>query len=152
MKEKMQKDEDMYTTDVIMITALTTVFTDSTCSKKAKEYRVEALQNIWKQVRFYQKEGFLNELVVVIAQKKSDMALSITTKLEAEKLSKVQPPHYDGNSFHANPYSCPEEELICWSLTSLKAPLSQVGFERYKELFCQIFPKDIAKTVFGEIV
>ena len=55
MKEKMQKDEDMYTTDVIMITALTTVFADSTCSKKAKEYRVEALQEAGS---FLSKRGF----------------------------------------------------------------------------------------------
>lgn len=135
-----------------IIEAIANVACDKSCSEKVKAYRIEALNSIHQQICFYQKEGFTSFLIEAIAQKKCDIAATITTKEELEKIKKIQPPHFDGNSFHANPYSCPEEELICWSLTSLKAPLSQVGFERYKELFCQIFPKDIAKTVFGEIV
>ena len=133
-----------------IIEAIANVACDKSCSEKAKAYRIEALNSIHQQICFYQKEGFTDFLIEAIAQKKCDIAATITTKEEAEKIKKIQPPHYNGNRFSTNPYSCPEEELIGWSLTSLKAPLSQAGFRRYKELFCQIFPKDIAKTVFED--
>ena len=136
--------------NLTVLKAIANVAGDKSCAEKVKAYRIEALNSIHQQICFYQKEGFTDLLIEAIAQKKCDIATNITTKEELEKIKKIQPPHYNGNRFFANPYSCPEEELICWSLTSLKAPLSQAGFRRYKELFCQIFPKDIAKTVFED--
>jgi len=50
-------------------------------------------------------------------------------------------PHYNGNEIVAiGKYHIPEEELIIWSHTSLKAPLNRHGFERMMELMKQIFP------------
>ena len=131
--------------NLTVLKAIANVACDKSCSEKVKAYRIEALNSIHQQICFYQKEGFTDFLIEAIAQKKCDIAAK-----EAEKIKKIPPPHYNGNRFSTNPYSCPEEELIGWSLTSLKAPLSQAGFRRYKELFCQIFPKDIAKTVFED--
>ena len=35
-----------------------------------------------------------------------------------------------------------EEELICWSEASLRAPLNETGFQRYSELFRLVFPEE----------
>ena len=51
-------------------------------------------------------------------------------------------PHYDGAGFIPAAYSVPEEELICWSETSLKGPLTAEGFQRYMELFKQVLPEE----------
>lgn len=37
----------------------------------------------------------------------------------------------------------PEEEIMVWSLTSLKAPLSTEGMARYLELFEELFPEKL---------
>ena len=39
-------------------------------------------------------------------------------------------------------YSVPEEELICWSEASKNAPLNEVGFKCYMELFKQVLPEE----------
>lgn len=44
--------------------------------------------------------------------------------------------------FIPDAYSVPEEELICWSETSLKGPLTAEGFQRYMELFKQVLPEE----------
>ena len=51
-------------------------------------------------------------------------------------------PHYDGAGFIPDAYSVPEEELICWSETSLKGPLTAESFQRYMELFKQVLPEE----------
>lgn len=43
-----------------------------------------------------------------------------------------------------NKWVLPEEELILWSNTSLIAPLSQEGFERYMKIFKEVFPNEAA--------
>ena len=34
-----------------------------------------------------------------------------------------------------------EEELICWSATSLRAPLNHAGLKRFLEVFEMVFPE-----------
>ena len=44
--------------------------------------------------------------------------------------------------FISDPYLLPEEELICWSEASLRAPLNEPGYRRYMKLFRQVFPEE----------
>ena len=46
------------------------------------------------------------------------------------------------SGFIPDAYSVPEEELICWSETSLKGPLTAESFQRYMELFKQVLPEE----------
>ena len=43
------------------------------------------------------------------------------------------------NEFITSKYCIPEEEMIMWSCTSLKAPLNEAGFKRYMQLFKEVF-------------
>lgn len=80
-------------------------------------------------------------MVFGILKRKGMMILCTTSKSELERIIKPRCPHFDGNKFVPDEYHVPQEELIAWSETSLKAPLNQAGHNRYLELFQMIFPK-----------
>ena len=105
--------------------------------------RIAALQEVHRCLAHYQELNYDAKLLCTIARKKGDMILKITTKAEAEKISRPRAPHYDGGKFVADEFIIPEEELICWSQASLNmgAPPNSVGFERFRELFCQVYPE-----------
>ena len=70
------------------------------------------------------------------------MIMSASSKTEMDKILKPKAPHFDGVRFVADRYLLPEEELICWSEASLRAPLNEYAFRRYMELFCRMFPEE----------
>lgn len=125
----------------ILTVAIANVMTDPESSDKTKEMRGKALKQIFARLNFYKARGFMDYLLNNIAEKKSVMIMEATSKTEIEKIVKLAPPRYDGAKFCPAEYSVPEEELICWSETSLHAPLNEEGFKRYQELFKQIFPE-----------
>ena len=92
---------------------------------KTRELRFSAIRTLQGYLCYYQKLGYM------------------------EKLLKPRCPHYDGNKFVPDAFCVPEEELICWSETSLKAPLNEAGFCRYMELFSQILPAEYGQA-FGK--
>jgi len=104
--------------------------------------RFQALKGVQQYLNRYQENGYLPELVSAIAEKKCKRILTLTTKAEMERLVKPRCPHYDGNRFWPDEYIVPEEELICWSETSLRAPLNEAGQKRYMELFRQVLPEE----------
>lgn len=103
--------------------------------------RISALQEVHRCLAHYQELNYDAKLLCTIARKKGDIILKITTQAEADKISRPRAPHYNGNEFVADEFSIPEEELICWSQTSLSAPLNSVGFDRFRELFRQVYPE-----------
>jgi len=109
---------------------------------RIKELRLGAVGYLQRYLRHYRQLGYMPMLLYAIAEKKCQMIGSITSKSEMEKLIRPNCPHYDGAKFIPDAYSVPEEELICWSETSLKGPLNAVGFQRYMELFKQILPEE----------
>ena len=80
-----------------------------------------------------------------IADKKGKMIMETSSKTEMEKVLKPHAPHYNGNEFFPDKYNVLEEELICWSETSLKSPLNDAGNKRYMQLFSEVFPEDYAR-------
>lgn len=110
-----------------------------------KQLRLGAIGSLQRCLRYYRQLGYMPKLLYAIAEKKGRMIGSITSKSEMEQVIRPRCPHYDGNRFIPDAYSVPEEELICWSETSLKAPLNAAGFQRYMELFKQIFPEESRK-------
>lgn len=112
----------------------------SDVSNKTKELRISALNTIRAQVLAYQGLGIIQRLLTAIAEKKCKFLLEITSKTEMEKMLKPHCPTCNGNEFVTDTYHIPEEELICWSQTSLAAPLNSAGFKRYMEVFKLVLP------------
>ena len=117
----------------------------SDAADRVKQLRLGAIGSLQRCLRYYRQLGYMPKLLYAIAEKKCRMIGSITSKSEMEQVIRPRCPHYDGNRFIPDAYSVPEEELICWSETSLKAPLNAAGLQRYMELFKQIFPEESRK-------
>lgn len=113
--------------------------------ERVKKLRLGAVSELQRYLHYYRQLGYMPKLLYAIAEKKCRMIGSITSKSEMKQVIRPRCPHYDGNRFIPDAYSVPEEELICWSETSLKAPLNAAGFQRYMELFKQIFPEESRK-------
>ena len=134
--------EEDYMTVIIVCIAEIAV---SDAADQVKKLRLGAIGSLQRCLRYYRQLGYMPKLLYAIAEKKCRMIGSITSKSEMEQVIRPRCPHYDGNRFIPDAYSVPEEELICWSETSLKAPLNAAGFQRYMELFKQILPEESRK-------
>lgn len=115
---------------------------------KVREIRFNAIRQLQSRLDFYKERGYMEPLLCAIARKRADMIMRTTSKTEMEKVMSVHCPHYDGNKFVPDQYNVPEEEMISWAETSLKAPLNDIGYRRYAELFSQLFPEK-AKEIFN---
>lgn len=124
----------------LVIVPYITAVAVSNASEKICNLRLLAIKEMQRYLWHYKKLGYMPKLLCAIARKKCEMLLTLTTKAEIERLMKPRCPQYNGNRFIPDEYSIPEEELICWSETSLRAPLNGAGYQRYMELFRQVFP------------
>lgn len=106
------------------------------------EIRFHALRELHSQILFYQKRSFHPRLLFSIAEKKGNMILSANGKAELQAILHPKLPIFDGRDFRPGPYLTPEEELICWSETSLKAPLNSDAARRFQVLFREVFPDE----------
>ena len=131
--------EDDYMTVIIPCIA---EIAASDTPERVKKLRLGAVSELQRYLHYYRQLGYLPKLLYAIADKKSRMITSTTAKEEMEKLIRLHCPHYNGSRFVPDAYSVPEEELICWSETSLRGPLNTEGFQRYMELFKQILPEE----------
>lgn len=103
--------------------------------------KMAALLQLSALIKAYQKEYFHETLVQAILDKKTAHICEATTKADIKEILSIPKIRYNGNKIvPVGKYHIPEEELIIWSNTSLKAPLVSHGFERMMELFAQIFP------------
>lgn len=107
-----------------------------------RNLRFDAMRQVQDYLHHYEMLGYMPGLLCVIAEKKCRYIMAAATKADMEQIIKPHCPHYDGNRFIPGPYSIPEEEMICWSETSKKEPLTSVGLGRYLELFHQVFPEE----------
>ena len=103
--------------------------------------KTAALMSLLKKCKYFQKQGFLLELIIEICRKKAEFIKKAATKNELQTIMKLPGVRYNGNEvLPANKYCIPEEELIAWSITSLYSPLISAGQKRYEKLFKQVFP------------
>ena len=107
-----------------------------------RNLRFDAMRQVQDYLHHYEVLGYMPGFLCVIAEKKCRYIMAATTKADMEQIIKPHCPYYDGNRFIPGPYSIPEEEMICWSETSMKEPLTSVGLGRYLELFHQVFPEE----------
>lgn len=128
--------------EIKMIMLFAEAVTSEEKTDRIMQLQFSALQELQGQLRYYEKRGYSNKLIEAIAEKKGRMILQTTNKAEMEKILHPDNPHYNGVEFVAAPMSVPEEELICWSEASLRAPLNSAGNRRYMTLFKQFFPNE----------
>ncbi|MDR0287230.1 MAG: hypothetical protein LBI03_05940 [Clostridiales bacterium] len=103
--------------------------------------KMAALIQLGSLINSYQKEYFHETLVQAILDKKTTYICGATSKADLKEILSMPMIHYNGNKIvPVGKYHIPEEELIYWSITSLRAPLISYGFERYMEVFAQVFP------------
>lgn len=111
-------------------------------SEAVAKAKVNAVEKTLRLTKYYREQGFMSELVHTIFEKKMKMIQEAGTVKDLEEIAKPATPRYNGNGFSVSPFAVPEEELIMWSLTSLKGPLVPAGQKRYVELFKQTFGVD----------
>lgn len=120
------------------------VFEDEKTSEKLTIAKVEALRKVAGVIRKYEAENFDRALIDAIMEKKAKMILEATTMGAVHDIAGLPKPRYDGAEWYTSKYSVPEEELILWSMASLRAPLRPEAVERYLTLFKQVYGYDPA--------
>ena len=140
--EQTYKDIDF---NLAIIPHIAELITQEGVADNVRELRWEALMQLTRQLNYYKSLGYIDRLLYAIAEKKGKMIMETSSKTEMEKVLKPHAPHYNGNEFFPDKYNVLEEELICWSETSLKSPLNDAGNKRYMQLFSEVFPEDYAR-------
>lgn len=107
----------------------------------------EAIESSLKLVRFFRNQGIRSDVVHIVYEKRMAQIRAAKTVAELNEIAKPAKPHYTGNGFATGAYDVPEEEMIFWSLASLKAPLNHEASERYLNLFNQTFGFDIREGI-----
>ena len=127
-------------------TALIPYYAELICAEGLTEklfaLRFNALQTLGACLKHYSRLGYAPKLLKRIADRKAALILAAANKTELDRILRPKAPHFDGVHFIPDRYMLPEEELICWSETSLRAPLNEAGYRRYLTLFRQVFPAE----------
>lgn len=140
--EQTYKDMDF---NLAIIPHIAELITQEGVAGNVRELRWDALMQLTRQLNYYKSLGYIDRLLYAIAEKKGKMIMETSSKSEMEKVLKPHAPHYNGDEFFPDKYNVLEEELICWSETSLKSPLNDAGNKRYMQLFSEVFPEDYAR-------
>lgn len=147
MKEKSHSKQNHIIPDYsfVMASAYSELMTDE-IPDRVRMLRFEALKSLQDRLAVYQRNGYMARLIHAIAEKRCRMIMEATTKAEMKKILELPSPHYDGSKFVPDKYHVPEEELICWSETSLRG---HAGYKRYCEVFRELFPEQEEKIAAG---
>ena len=132
---------------LMIVKALGVISLQENIDERVRTLRLEAIGRLQNVLDYYAELGYMDRLLTPIAEKKSGMIANATSKTEIEKIIKLRCPHYNGNQFFADEYSVLEEELIGWSMTSLRSPLNSAGQARYMEVFRKVFPDEADKVL-----
>jgi hypothetical protein len=110
---------------------------------RVNQLRILALRQLEPILKLsFDRFGRENPIVMIICEKKIAFILEARTKNEIDLILSSPKVHYNFNTVvPSNQYVIPEEELLIWSLTSLQAPLNEVGVNRFMELFLEVFPE-----------
>lgn len=115
----------------------------SSRTQRVKALQVDALSELKMRLNQYAGHCYDPALLCAIASKKSRWIMEAATKNELNAILNPPAPRYDGNKFYPDRYMPSEEEAIRWSETSLRAPLNEAGYNRYMEVFQEVFHKSV---------
>ena len=137
----MTTNEKPVSFEIPLLLCLAEIITTEEIPITVRKRRLAALHNLRNYLIYYAQLGYMEELLYGIAEKKGKLIMESSTKDEFQKLQRPRCPRYDGAKFIPDKYCIPEEELICWSETSLRGPLKEEAFKRYCEVFQSVFPQ-----------
>lgn len=106
--------------------------------------KLTALLQLIPIVKGLQKEGLSEDRIIKpITLKKIEFIKAASTKAQLKEILSPPKVQYqgDGKIRAVGPYAIPEEEIIIWMNTSYRGPLLNEGYQRYMELFEQIYPE-----------
>lgn len=135
-----KNDEQTLPAEYSISMALAMATCDDDVKDSVRELRLSALSSLAGRIKQYREHGYADAIIDAIAEKKCAFILEATTKTQIKEILKFSAPKYNGAEFFAGKYHVLEEELIGWSETSLRAPLSSTGTQRYMAVFKQVFP------------
>ena len=101
--------------------------------------REKALTDTLNRVSAYREHGIRNDLVHTVFEKRLQLIKDAKTVQALKEIQSEPNPRYNGSRFIAGPACVPEEEMIFWSLATMKAPLISEALKRYMELFQATF-------------
>lgn len=105
--------------------------------------KVAAIKDSIALAREYRRANIRSDLVRIVLHKRFELIRAADKVGDLREIAAPPKPHFNGNRVIPGRFDVPEEEMILWSITSLKGPLVPAGFDRYMELFRQVFGVDI---------
>ena len=113
--------------------------------EKVRLMRDEAFKRVYRHIKMLSGEVFAMPVFFEnIADQKCRFIETASTKQAINKIIGFCKPIYDGNEIIANsPYHVPAEELLIWSVTSLKAPLAPEAAQRMLKLMAALMPNEL---------
>ena len=114
---------------------------------KKKELKLSAIKHLMEIKRPYDEDIYDDKLLINLYLKKIDFILEANTKKDIEEILSVSHIRYNGGEIIPTKYNILEEELLMWSITSVKSPLMDIAHKRYMELFKVYYGEDIYKKV-----
>lgn len=106
-----------------------------------------ALKKSWALLEYYARDGFSEQILDAIMEKKAKLILNATTIKDINEIAKPPKPQYNGNKWWSNKNSVPEEEMIWWSKASSRAPLCYEAAMRYMELFKDFYGQSVEEVI-----
>ena len=101
--------------------------------------KLSALKEIVGRCKKYRELGYRAQIVLTVLEKKLELLKEAATVMDTNKIKDPCAPAYHGNGrFETDETWVAEEELIQWSLASLRAPLPTFAAERYFDLVQQV--------------
>lgn len=112
--------------------------------EKVRLMRDEAFKQVYRQIGILSGEVFAMPVFFEnIADQKCRFIETASTKQEINEILKFCKPFFNGREITVNsPYHVPAEELLIWSATSLKAPLTAEAVERMLKLMAALMPNE----------
>lgn len=113
---------------------------------RINKLKLKALADLFTTPRVALDFGGINPSLTLTIYKKKIQQIREAESADDLKLTLMHPKvRYNGcEVVPDNKWVLPEEELILWSNTSLIAPLTKEGFERYMKIFKEVFPNEAA--------
>lgn len=131
--------------------AITTLLLGSDGENKKLTYeRFEALRKSALLLESYASRGFDERILDVIMEKKAKMILEATKVSDVREIAIPKAPEFLGDGWSVSRFSVPEEEMIWWSMTSLKGPLNGPANKRFMELFKDFYGHSPDETIEGD--
>lgn len=107
--------------------------------------KCDALMEIKRRCCKYREIGFVSDLELAVLEKKLELLKKADTIKDCKKIQAPSAPiyHQYSGDFRTDDPRIAEEELIQWSLSSLRTPLLPDVFKRFHDLFRQVFGVNI---------